>query len=93
MHCVFDTNVIISSLLFEGGNPSKAFQYALKNGEILLSLELLEELSDVLRREKFNRYVTTKEREEFLETLLERAVLVEVVEKVQECRDPKMTRF
>ena len=89
MRYVFDTNVIVSSLLFENGNPSKAFRYALKYGEILLSLELLEELSDVLGREKFNRFVTSEERDEFLEIFVERAVLVEVIEKVQECRDPK----
>jgi uncharacterized protein len=86
---VFDTNVIVSSLLFKRGNPSKVFRYALQYGEVLLSLELLEELSDVLGREKFNRFVTSEERDEFLETFVERATLVEVIEKVQECRDPK----
>ncbi|WP_059000268.1 putative toxin-antitoxin system toxin component, PIN family [Leptolyngbya sp. NIES-2104] len=86
---VFDTNVIVSSLLFKSGNPSKAFRYALKHGEILVSLELLEELSDVLGREKFDRFVTSEERDEFLETFVERATLVEIIERVQECRDPK----
>jgi putative PIN family toxin of toxin-antitoxin system len=86
---VFDTNVIVSSLLFEKGNPSKAFRYALKHGEVLLSVELLEELSDVLGREKFDRFVTSEERDEFLETFVERAMLVEVIERVQECRDPR----
>ncbi|NJL57850.1 putative toxin-antitoxin system toxin component, PIN family [bacterium] len=86
---VFDTNVIVSSLLFKSGNPAKAFRYALKHGEVLLSLELLEELNDVLGREKFNRFVTSEERDEFLETFVERTTLVEVIEKVQECRDPK----
>lgn len=86
---VVDTNVIISALLFETGMPARAFRYALQNGEILLSVELLEELNNVLGREKFNRYLTREEREEFLETLVERSVLVELVEKVQECRDPK----
>jgi uncharacterized protein len=86
---VIDTNVIVSSLLFENSIPSKAFQYALKHGEVLLSIELLEELSDVLSREKFNRFVTSEERDEFLETFVERAILIEVIEKVQECRDSK----
>jgi uncharacterized protein len=86
---VFDTNVIVSSLLFKSGNPSKAFRYALKSGEVLLSFELLEELSDVLGREKFDRFLTSEERDEFLETFVERATLVQVIEKVQECRDPK----
>lgn len=89
VHYVFDTNVIISALLFENSKPAQAFQSALANGEILLSLDLLEELNEVLGRKKFNRYVTNEEREEFLETLIERAVLIEIVENVQECRDPK----
>ncbi|MGF1541986.1 MAG: putative toxin-antitoxin system toxin component, PIN family [Pleurocapsa sp.] len=86
---VFDTNVIISALLFENSKPAQAFQYALANGEVLLSLDLLEELNEVLGRKKFNKYVTNEEREEFLETLIERAVLIEILENVQECRDPK----
>lgn len=86
---VFDTNVIVSALLFENSKPAQAFRYALANGEVLLSLELLEELNEVLGRERFNRYVTSEEREEFLEALVEQAVLVEIIENVQECRDPK----
>jgi putative PIN family toxin of toxin-antitoxin system len=86
---VFDTNVIVSALLFENSKPAQAFRYVLANGEILLSLELLEELNEVLGRKKFNRYVNPEEREEFLEALIERAILVEIIENVQECRDPK----
>ena len=89
MRYVFDTNSIISAILFDNSKPDRALRYALANGEILLSLELLEELNEVFGREKFNRYVTSEEREEFLAALVERAVLVEIIEKVQECRDPK----
>lgn len=89
MRYVFDTNVIISALLFENSKPAQALRYALTNGEILLSLDLLEELNEVLGRERFSRYVTREEREEFLEALVERAVLIEVTESVQACRDPK----
>ncbi len=86
---VFDTNVLISALLFENSKPAQALRYALVNGEVLLSLDLLEELNEVLGRERFNRYLTAEEREEFLEALIERAVLVEITENVQECRDRK----
>ena len=86
---VFDTNALISALLFENSKPAQALRYALANGEVLVSLDLLEELNEVLGREKFNRYLTTEEREEFLEALIERAVLVDITENVQECRDPK----
>jgi putative PIN family toxin of toxin-antitoxin system len=86
---VFDTNVLISALLLETSKPAQAFRYALANGEVLLSLDLLEELNEVLGRKRLNRYVTPEEREEFLEALIERAVLVEITETVHECRDPK----
>jgi uncharacterized protein len=86
---VCDTNVIVSALLFENSKPAQALRYALLNGEVLLSLDLLEELNEVLGRERFNRYVTSEKREEFLEALIERAVLIDVTESVQACRDPK----
>ncbi|BFM41139.1 putative toxin-antitoxin system toxin component, PIN family [Synechocystis sp. LKSZ1] len=89
MRYVFDTNVIISALLFEKSKPAQALRYALVKGEVLLSLDLLEELNEVLGRERFNRYLTSEEREEFLEALVERAVLVEITENVKACRDPK----
>ncbi len=54
-----------------------------------MSLELLEELSDVLGRKKFDRFVSSEERDEFLESFVERTILVEIIDKVQECRDPK----
>jgi uncharacterized protein len=86
---VFDTNVIVSPLLFEQSKPAQAFNYALHHGEVLLSSELLEELSDVLGWKKFDRFVTSEERDEFLETFVDRAILIDIIEKVQECRDPK----
>lgn len=84
---VFDTNVMVSALLFENSKPAQALRYVLENGEILLSLDLLEELNEVLERERFNQYVTSEEREAFLDALVERAFLVEIIETVQECRD------
>jgi putative PIN family toxin of toxin-antitoxin system len=89
MRYVFDTNVIVSALLFNSSKPAQALRYALENGELLLSLDLLEELNEVLERERFSRYVTSEEREEFLDVLVERAALVEIVETVEECRDRK----
>jgi uncharacterized protein len=90
---VFDTNALISGLIFKSSKPGQAFQYALKSGDILLSPQTLAELSEVLSRKKFDRYVTSVEREEFLEALIERAILVEPIETVTVCRDPKDDKF
>ena len=86
---VFDSNVIISALLFADSKPGIAFREALDRGQILISVTLLEELSDVLSRQKFEAYVTSEEREEFLEALVERAEVVAPTEGIQVCRDPK----
>lgn len=86
---VFDTNVIISSVLSEGSKPDLAIRYALQNGNILFSLELIEELDEVLSRAKFRKYITDEEREEFLDGFIDRGILIKVVDVVKECRDPK----
>ncbi len=86
---VFDTNVIISALLFNTSVPGQAFTRTLDKGMILISQSLVEELSDVLGRDKFNRYVTREERESFFESLIRESELVEINEAVQACRDPK----
>lgn len=73
--CVFDTNVLVSALLFEQSRPARAFFIALRNGKVLLSADVLSEISEVLGREKFRRYVTEEERERFLRSLLREAGL------------------
>lgn len=58
-----------------------------------MSFELLEELNEVLEREKFSRYITSMDREEFLETLIERSILVELTERFKYAVIQRMTRF
>jgi len=86
---VFDTNVLVSALLHSQGKPRQAFDVALGRGEVLTSLEMLQELVEVLSRPKFDRYLTREERERFLQAFSREAVLVEATEHVDICRDPK----
>ena len=90
---VFDTNVIISALLFEQSKPAQAFHAALDRGEILLSLPILKELYEVLNREKFNRYLLLEERERFIAAFLRESILVDINESLRACRDPKDDKF
>lgn len=90
---VFDTNTLISALLFKNSTPRKAFDKALETGKILISLEVVSELNDVLGREKFNKYVSEEERIEFLSGLLQEVEFIEISEAVSECRDPKDDKF
>ncbi|MFH1115243.1 MAG: putative toxin-antitoxin system toxin component, PIN family [Pseudomonadota bacterium] len=90
---VFDTNTLVSALLFEHSKPAKAFHRAMKRGELLVSASTLAELVEVLQREKFERYVTVSEREEFVEAFVERATFVEPTAQVRVCRDDKDNMF
>ncbi|MGH8750999.1 MAG: PIN domain-containing protein [Burkholderiales bacterium] len=70
---VFDTNVIVSALLFKDSLPRRAFDAALDSGKILISAPVLEELDRVLAREKFSKYVNILDRNRFLAALVREA--------------------
>jgi uncharacterized protein len=89
VRAVFDTNVLISALLFENSTPAQAFFSAIANGEILLSIALVNEIHHILYRPKFDHYINDAEREDFMLALVEKATLVDVTEEVRVCRDPK----
>lgn len=86
---VLDTNLIISAALLEISKPRQAFELAFNRGELLLSDAMLAELSEVLRRDKFDRYVSLEKRLRFLTDLLSLATPVAVTEHIDACRDPK----
>ena len=89
MQFVFDTNALVSALLFENSIPAQAFFTARRIGEILISDALVTEISEVLHRKKFDRYLTQDDREEFLISLVQFGRLVNVTEQISVCRDPK----
>jgi putative PIN family toxin of toxin-antitoxin system len=90
---VFDTNVIVSALLFEHSVPGQAFFAALRDGEILISKPTILELQEVLSRRKFDKYLTAQERDEFLGMLVREATTVGIAEELHLCRDPKDDKF
>ncbi|MCS7309617.1 MAG: putative toxin-antitoxin system toxin component, PIN family [Armatimonadetes bacterium] len=90
---VFDTNVMVSALLLRQSVARQALDKALQQGRLLLSRETVEELSSVLRRSEFERYVTEDERLEFITALVREGVWVEISERVELCRDQKDNKF
>lgn len=90
---VFDTNVIVSALLIKRSVARRAFDKAREAGNILLSFEVIEELYDVLGRPAFDRYISEDDRLQFLTVLVKKSTLVEISEKIKECRDPKDDKF
>ena len=90
---VFDTNVVISALLLRHSVARQAFDRATQTSKLLISRVTVEKLNDVLRRKGFERYITEEERMKFLSAFVRDGVLVEIVERVVACRDPKDDKF
>ncbi len=90
---VFDTNAILSAVLLSKSKPRQAFDKAKREGALLVSDEVIEELNDVFRRAEFEKFVTEVLRVEFLAALLRDAELVQITENVKACRDPRDDKF
>jgi uncharacterized protein len=73
--------------------PRQAFDAAAARGRLLVSAATVAELDDVLRRPKFNKYISEEKRLEFLAALVQEAEQVEVTELVTACRDAKDDKF
>jgi uncharacterized protein len=86
---VLDTNVIVSAALLENSVARRAFDKAILHGQILISDDLQDELSEAILRPKFDRYLSTDKRLQFLARFINLAMPISVVEQIDICRDPK----
>ena len=74
---VFDTGVFISALISVTGAPAQLLLEARSGGmELIVSPLLLDELTRVLGRDKFRRYVDLVTVEEYIEQLRRDATVV-----------------
>jgi putative PIN family toxin of toxin-antitoxin system len=90
---VFDANIVISRMLLPRSAPAQAVSLALGAGTVLTSTPALEELAAVLSRKKFDRYVTVKDRQEFFKLYCRVAESVEIVRRIEVCRDPSDDKY
>jgi len=90
---VFNTNVVVSAALLAGSVPRQAFDKALDEGTILISVPILLELAEVLSRKKLNKYLLEEERMRFLIALLKETEMVGITEEITGCRDMKDNKF
>ena len=90
---VIDTNLWISRLLAPGGVAARAVDHGLAWGVPLVSQATLAELTDVLSRPRFDRWVTRAERQQFLRRLGGVVRVVTITQRVRVCRDPKADKF
>ena len=89
---LFDTNVVISAMIFASSMPRRAIELALIKGTILISTALSEEMDRVIVQDRFDRYVSRRQRERFLDLLIRESEHIEITESIQVCRDPKDDR-
>jgi len=90
---VLDTGVLVSALLLPRSVPRQAVDRAFADGIVLASVATIDELDDVLRRPKFDRYVQEDERLRFLARFIRDTSLIAVTDIVSECRDAKDNKF
>lgn len=89
-----DINVVVSALLFPSSVPNQALQKALQTSEILMSFPVWSELEDVMNRPKFNRYISAKDRKEFLQDFYHLITpFNKITEKFTDCRDSKDNKY
>jgi len=93
MRVVIDTNVLIGAFLFRNSKSRRAYDFALERGKVLLSFPTFDELTDVLYREKFDKYITDEERSQLIEEYINIAELTLIDTTITDCRDPKDHKF
>jgi hypothetical protein len=89
----FDTNVLVSALLFKTSKSRLAYEKALLNHQIISSLECSKELVEVLSRPKFSKYFSEIDKSIFLINYFHSTQFVKVNIVVEDCRDPKDNKF
>ena len=90
---VIDTNVLVSSILIKKSSSDAVLKKARSLGNLLFSEATFQELQTTLNRSKFDRYVSLQVRSEFIFRLRLESELVEILERVDLCRDEKDNKF
>jgi len=78
LRVVIDTNVFVSGIAFKLGKPKKIVDLWLRQKIILITSQpLIEELTEVLHREKFQKQTGNKEISQLIQQIQKIAVFVE----------------
>lgn len=88
-----DTNTLVSRMLLAGGVAGRAVDKAVAEGVQLVSDDTMVELTDVLARPRFDRYVPLDDRRQFIRLLGGLVRIVPILHCAAACRDPKDDMF
>jgi hypothetical protein len=90
---VLDTNSLVSGFLFPRSIPGQALDHVLTKCLPLMSIEVAAELTEVIRREKFDRFITRQHREELVADTIRDSKFVATSTIIRDCRDPDDNKF
>lgn len=90
---VLDSNLVVSAFLNPKGVAAQALDIGLEHFDLACSKETLAELLDVLKRDKFDRYLTKSERAQLAEVYAQSVMFFDVALEVTDCKDPKDNKF
>ncbi|TRV42499.1 MAG: putative toxin-antitoxin system toxin component, PIN family [Microcystis panniformis Mp_MB_F_20051200_S9] len=90
---VIDTNVFISALLNPLGTPKKVINIAVSQFTILQSKATYQELATRISKNKFDKYLEKDDRLDFLSSLKNRSLFVDIWHKTRVCSDLDDNKF
>ncbi|WP_461101961.1 putative toxin-antitoxin system toxin component, PIN family [Spirosoma koreense] len=90
---VFDTNGLVSAALLAQSTSRQAFEKAYRHCQLLTSVSCLDELTNVLSRPKFAKYITPFEASLFINRYTLAAHSITITESITDCRDAKDNKF
>ena len=90
---VFDTNVLVSALVFKSKRPTEAIGQGILRGIVLASGATLKEYELKLMDEKFDLFAARATRQESLFLFTDRCILINPTETITDCRDAGDNKF
>ncbi len=85
---VVDTSILISAALSASGKPAIVVDFVALLGTMLFSRATFDGLATRLFRPKFDRYVSSGDRQTYLEKIASVAHWIEITGVIVACRDP-----
>ena len=90
---VIDTNILVSAFILPDSVARKALNKARKGGFLIVSEESASELTEVLIRPKFDKYLPLDIRLEIIDDFLSLAYFIKPEITITACRDPNDNKF
>ena len=90
---VIDTNIWISYALSPKSPLGKKVKQLIREQPYAFSDETFVELTDVLMRDKFDRFISPEKRGAVLRLIASGAEWFRPTEAIEDCRDPKDNKF